>query len=744
MASHGIYPVTYILSYREKNLKEKVKSMTLLSIGMIVKNEAKKLEQTLQALQPLREAISCQLIIADTGSEDETPQIAQRYADEFFTIVWEDDFAKARNATLKQAKGDWFFYLDADEVMEDAEELINFLHNPKSQRFNSIKILIRNMTSYKNMAWQDFWSARIFRRHKEVFFRNAIHESVPTLRPSYVLEKTRLIHSGYNNDDVELMERKSTRNFELINKCLAVENDLFKRCKLHLECADSIALINGRDEEVQEQTKLAIDLLLKFPVKAEERIYMLARAYSLSLRIYYNREQWQKCLDAGEEYFENQPVRCYGDLDIRFVLGDACGRLKRYEEAIEHLETYLYWLDRKQEDIIIASKYMVLATVSFQEKAKYYTSWSYRELGDKDNAWKYAQQIKSEQIGGMDVRQYQWQLALSYDTAKRLPVLWDNWDETVQQAMLAGTIEAVKKFNEERKNDIAVALRLLGENDQRVLPVLALYTSDSSEVMEYLSQIEEELPIAQSDILYQCLRLNIPLALLIRHINQEFLENYINTCATHHPDMAQYVCRYCEAHQPEQLSLAELRFAQFLLCHNLFCTTIEDDWRGEIWSLTLHYALTYMKRIYNEEALLEVNQWLLSPLEQFILLAERGERERRDQQYAQALASYRKGLVVYPKGKDVADMVLEEIEEAINPAAMELKQLAKAVKGQIKEQLELGNCLVAQSMLEELRSIVPDDKEVLELLEQTTAIEPQDEEVRLLVEETAQSEQIWH
>ena len=52
-----------------------------LSIGMIVKNEEKNLRACLEALKPLREAVSSELIIVDTGSEDETVQIAKEYTE---------------------------------------------------------------------------------------------------------------------------------------------------------------------------------------------------------------------------------------------------------------------------------------------------------------------------------------------------------------------------------------------------------------------------------------------------------------------------------------------------------------------------------------------------------------------------------------------------------------------------------------------------------------------------------------
>ena len=70
----------------------------LLSIAMIVKNEIRCLEKCLKALQPLREAIPCQLVIADTGSDDGTREVAERYADLLFDFEWINDFSAARNA----------------------------------------------------------------------------------------------------------------------------------------------------------------------------------------------------------------------------------------------------------------------------------------------------------------------------------------------------------------------------------------------------------------------------------------------------------------------------------------------------------------------------------------------------------------------------------------------------------------------------------------------------------------------
>src|SRR5262249_19677128 len=57
----------------------------------------------------------------DTGSKDRTVEIARSFGARVFDFVWVDDFAAARNAALARAKGEYAFWLDADDVIEPTE-----------------------------------------------------------------------------------------------------------------------------------------------------------------------------------------------------------------------------------------------------------------------------------------------------------------------------------------------------------------------------------------------------------------------------------------------------------------------------------------------------------------------------------------------------------------------------------------------------------------------------------------------
>jgi tetratricopeptide (TPR) repeat protein len=84
---------------------------------MIVKDESEQLSECLTSIQDLSE----QVCIVDTGSSDDTVEIARRHGAEVTFFIWCDDFSAARNESLRCCKGDWIFILDADERIDSGD-----------------------------------------------------------------------------------------------------------------------------------------------------------------------------------------------------------------------------------------------------------------------------------------------------------------------------------------------------------------------------------------------------------------------------------------------------------------------------------------------------------------------------------------------------------------------------------------------------------------------------------------------
>ena len=91
--------------------------MVSVSLCMIVKNEEDVLERCLESAAELVDEI----IIVDTGSTDRTKEIAARFTGQIYDFPWRDDFAAARNESFSHASMDYCLWLDADDVLLEAD-----------------------------------------------------------------------------------------------------------------------------------------------------------------------------------------------------------------------------------------------------------------------------------------------------------------------------------------------------------------------------------------------------------------------------------------------------------------------------------------------------------------------------------------------------------------------------------------------------------------------------------------------
>lgn len=87
--------------------------MIPISVCIITKNEAEHLEKCLEALKPY----PFEIIVVDTGSTDQSKNIARKYTDKVFDFEWVKDFSAARNFSISRASHNMILVLDTDEFL---------------------------------------------------------------------------------------------------------------------------------------------------------------------------------------------------------------------------------------------------------------------------------------------------------------------------------------------------------------------------------------------------------------------------------------------------------------------------------------------------------------------------------------------------------------------------------------------------------------------------------------------------
>ena len=314
-----------------------------LSLCMIVKDEAEMLPRSLAAA---RDAVD-EIVVVDTGSSDDSVEIARSFGARVIEREWTGSFAEARNASFDAAAGDWILYLDADEVLltEDAPLLRELTGRTWREAFYLVET---NHTGELGDGTAVTHNAlRLFRNRPEYRFEGRLHEQIAHRLPAGLperLEQTgiRVDHYGYLGT-VRDAKEKSRRNIELLRRQIAESGETPFGCfNLGSELAAA-----GEAEGAREQFERAWELLATDPRRAElGYLPSLTTRLVKSLRVCGRHEPAARRAEEGLELFPELTdlvfeqallARAAGDLDRSAALFEDC--LQRGDAPSRHSAT---------------------------------------------------------------------------------------------------------------------------------------------------------------------------------------------------------------------------------------------------------------------------------------------------------------------------------------------------------------------------------------------------------------------
>ncbi len=206
--------------------------MTTLSVGMIVRDEAKNILTSLNSLIFEKIPIIDNVIIVDTGSKDNTKEIIRNWCEEHKVKYyigdseWTNDFSEARNKLLKFAESltDWLLLLDASDEVKDGQYLKIALKHEKHKLAKVIGFNLRQIWKVKEEN-TEYRNIRLIRMKGKWKYYEPVHEYIKSslIKSSskYKLGNIKDTYIYQNRDtDGDKSEKRFARDVEILSKVI--------------------------------------------------------------------------------------------------------------------------------------------------------------------------------------------------------------------------------------------------------------------------------------------------------------------------------------------------------------------------------------------------------------------------------------------------------------------------------------------------------------------------------------------
>ena len=146
----------------------------MLSVIIITKNEAVHIGRCLESV-----AWADEIIVLDSGSEDETVSICQQYTDKVYVTDW-PGFGIQKQRALDKARGDWVLSIDADEVVTAGlrEEIEQAIQQTNFQAYEIPRLSTYCGRQMRHSGWWPDYVLRLFVRNSGRFSEAIVHERV--------------------------------------------------------------------------------------------------------------------------------------------------------------------------------------------------------------------------------------------------------------------------------------------------------------------------------------------------------------------------------------------------------------------------------------------------------------------------------------------------------------------------------------------------------------------------------------
>ena len=288
-----------------------------ISVCLIVKNEEEMLGKCLESVADAANEI----VVVDTGSEDKTVEIAERFGARVYHHPWQNSFSEARNYSLSKATGDWILIIDADEVLERSD-IPKIIEAKWQRKYNAVCFgvysVLPGQIGGSNMGKN--YSARLFKNRKSIYYEGIVH-NVLRMPKKVATSDIRMYHFGYDLRP-EKMQEKFERSLTLLLQQIEDDpNDAFAR----YNTAQMLLSRNYR-KEAEEHAKKLVEIVGPDNIK-QQHLYLMG-LYQMSVIAFGDNR-----VEESEKYCNEALMTKDDYVDPMYMLMWIYFIDKRYEDA---------------------------------------------------------------------------------------------------------------------------------------------------------------------------------------------------------------------------------------------------------------------------------------------------------------------------------------------------------------------------------------------------------------------------
>jgi len=670
-----------------------------LSIGMMVKNEAKNLERCLQSIKPIRDAIDSELVIIDTGSSDNTVEIAQRYTDKVYFHEWDHNFSEMRNKTISYAKGEWFLVIDADEVLESPQAIVDFLNSKESDDYNAAVLFVKNLTGVNELKdFSTLLSARLFRKNDNFHYEGAVHNQAIFDEPVADL-KTYLIHYGYMANDPELMERKFIRTSAILKSELEKDPE-------HIYYLYQLAVtyaMHGDYDDAIHYIQQAYEVFAKLG-KPKNCMYVLTHM-ALIYQITRNFEKVEEvCLEALQV--------SDGYIDIYYYLAESQAIQGKHQAAIHNYHHYLELL-ANYHDFTQKDGGVIEYSVGNAQLAYFNLSALYRWTGDFHRALEYGEKVTDSKTIQENLSNVIY-LYLKLGKYKELRNYYDQVIPAEGQTLFYEKMEDNKReFGDTTRDGVAQEFSDLANQYglfNRVITEVHIHEF-SPETLAAVQRIDFSiLPLYCSDLLYYLLKGHYPLEQALTNFKEIWLNSLVVYIENRRDNLGRALYEYLQTYRPAN-NISEHKLSKTLCRYALMLNELDHNEYQDIFERYLRDGISYMKLLYNPCVLADELVYEVKNDEEVFLIYMYYAQMNKNVQQAESIQYLRKALEVFPGMKKGIELLLNGVQRPPVVHDEEFASYTVQVKASIQQLIDSGKLDEAKLILAEYKSIVPNDPE---------------------------------